>query len=173
MIESKFYESLSEELTNRGFFIVTNYAPENCIGICGINGTEKRIKYIEYLQKHYRLAAIKNIIFTIGQDECAGGFFEILIGSQTQEPFPMIFLHFKYNEHYYNMAYQCRDIARFSRLDNYGDEATKYMVECIKFMTKELMDVLHQWIVEGQFPALRFGESDELPKLMGNDFQRH
>jgi len=27
---------LSEELTKRGFFVATEHAPENCVGICGI-----------------------------------------------------------------------------------------------------------------------------------------
>ena len=68
MIERVFYETLNEELTKRGFFVATEHAPENCVGICGINGTEKLVRYVKYLQKNYRLAAIKNIIFNIGND---------------------------------------------------------------------------------------------------------
>ena len=52
MIESFFYETLSEELTKRGFFVATEHAPENCVGICGINGTEKRVRYVKYLQEN-------------------------------------------------------------------------------------------------------------------------
>lgn len=159
MIERFFYETLSKELTKRGFFVATEHAPENCVGICGINGTGERVRYVEYLQKHYRLAAIKNIIFNIGNEsrgECAGGWYEILVGSQTREPFPMIFINLKYNERYYKMAYQCRNIR-----DNYGNEATRYIVECIKYMTSSLMDVLHEWISEGKFPLHRFAEGLE------------
>lgn len=162
MKESFFYETLSEELTKRGFFVATEHAPENCVGICGINGTEKRVRYVEYLQENYRLAAIKNIIFNIGNDggECAGGWYEILVGSQTREPFPMIFINLKYNERYYKIAYRCENIHYFIR-DNDGKEATQYIVKCIKYMTSSLMDVLHEWISEGKFPLHRFAEGSE------------
>lgn len=163
MIEKSFYETLSEELTKRGFFVATEHAPENCIGICGINGTEKRVKYVKHLQENYRLAAIKNIIFSIGNDssgECAGGWYEILVGSQKREPFPMIFINLQYNERYYKMAYQCKYIHDFVR-GNYGKGATYYIVECIKFMTSSLMDVLHEWISDGKFPLHRFAEGPE------------
>ena len=163
MIERFFYKTLSDELTKRGFFVATEYAPENCVGICGINGTEKRVKYVKYLQENYRLAAIKNIIFSIGNDgsgECAGGWYEILVGSQTREIYPMIFINLKYNERCYKMAYQCRDIRNFIR-DNDGNEATRYIVECIKFVTSSLMDMLHEWISEGKFPLHRFAEGSE------------
>lgn len=163
MIERFFYETLSEELTKRGFFVATEHAPENCVGIYGVNSTEKRVKYVEYLQENYRLAAIKNIIFCIGNDsigEYAGGWYEILVGSQTREPFPMIVINLKYNERYYRMAYQCQNIRDFIR-DNYGNEATRYIVECVKFMTSSLMDVLHEWISEGKFPLHRLAEGSE------------
>ena len=164
MIERSFYETLSDELAQRGFFIATDYAPEHCIGICGFNGTEKRVKYVEYLQKNYRLAAIKNFIFSIGNmgdgGECTGGWYEVLAGSLTKEPFPMVFVHLRFNERYYNMAYQCRNIRDFVH-DNYGKEATRYIVECVKFMTSSLMDVLHEWITEGKFPLHRFAEGTE------------
>lgn len=163
MIERSFYETLSEELTKRGSFVATEHAPENCVGICGINGAEKRVKYVMYLKENYRLVAIKNIIFSIGNDdsgECAGGWYEILVGSQTREPFPMIFINLEYNERYYKMAYQCRYILDFVR-DNDGREATRYIVECIKSMTSSLMDVLHEWISEGEFPLHRFADGSE------------
>ena len=163
MIERVFYETLSEELTNRGFFVATEHAPENCVGICGINGTEKRVKYVKYLQENYRLAAIKNFIFSIGNEgsgECAGGWYEVLVGSQTREPFPTIVINLEYNERYYKMAYQCENIRNFIR-DNDGKEATRYIVEGIKFITSSLMDVLHEWISEGKFPLHRFAEGSE------------
>ena len=164
MIEKSFYETLSEELTKRGFFVATDFAPEHCVGICGINGTEQRVKYVEYLQENYRLAAIKNIIFNIGNDstcECAGGWYEVLVGSQTKEPFPMIFITLQYNERCYKMAYQCRYIRDFIIRDNYGKEATRYIVECVKSMTSSLMDVLNEWISDGKFPLHRFAEGSE------------
>lgn len=163
-MERFLYKTLSEELTKRGFFVATEHAPEHCVGICGINGTEKRVKYVEYLQKNYHLAAIKNIIFNIGNNrsgECAGGWYEVLVGSQTKEPFPMIFITLQYNERYYKMAYQCRYIRDFIIRDNDGKEATRHIVECIKFMTSSLMDVLHEWISEGKFPLHRFAEGSE------------
>ncbi len=163
MIERFLYKTLSEELTKRGFFVATDFAPEHCVGICGINGTKQRVKYVESLQENYRLAAIKNIIFNIGNEgsgEGAVGWYEILVGSQTKEPFPMIFIILKYNERYYKMAYQCRNIREFIR-DNDGNEATRYIMECIKFMTSSLMDVLHEWISEGKFPLHQFSEGSE------------
>lgn len=163
MIEKSFYETLSEELTKRGFFIATDFAPEHCVGICGINGTKQRVKYVEYLQENYRLAAIKNIIFNIGNEgsgECVGGRYEVFVGSQTKEPFPMIFIILKHNDRYYRMAYQCRHIHDFIR-DNDSKEATRYIVECVKSMTSSLMDVLHEWISEGKFPLHRFAEGSE------------
>lgn len=163
MIEGSFYETLSEELTKRGFFVATKYAPENCVGICGINGTEQRVKYVEYLQENYRLAAIKNIIFNIGNEgsgECAGGWYEVLVGSRTREPFPMIFITLQYNERYYKIAYQCENIRDFI-CDNDGKDATHYIVECIKYMTSSLMDILHEWISEGKFPLHRFAEGSK------------
>lgn len=129
MTES-FYETLSEELTKRGFFVATEHAPENCVGICGINGTKKRVRYVEYLQENYRLTAIKNIIFNIGNDgsgECAGGWYEVLVGSRTKEPFTMIFINLKYNERYYKMAYPCRNILDFARVNGVKG-ATHYIV---------------------------------------------
>lgn len=164
MIERFFYETLGDELKKRGFFIATDYAPEHCVGICGINGRKKCARYVEYLQENYRLAAIKNVIFSIGNTggggECVGGWYEVLVGSRTKEPFPMVFVTLKNNERYYKMAYQCRHITDFVD-DNYGKEATRYIVECVKFMTSSLMDVLHEWIMEGKFPLHRFGEGME------------
>ena len=163
MIERVFYETLSEELTKRGFFVATEHTPENCVGICGINRTEKLVRYVKYLQKNYRLAAIKNIIFNIGNDgscEFAGGWYEVLAGSRTIEPFPMIFINLKYKERYYKMAYQCRNIRDVIR-DNGDKEATRYIVECIKFITSSLMDVLHEWISEGKFPLHRFADGSK------------
>jgi len=165
MIERTFYETLSEELTKRGFFVATEHASENCVGICGINDTKKRSKYVKYLQENYRLAAIKNIIFNIGNDsasECAGGWYEVLVGSLTKELFPMIFINLKYNERYYKMAYQCRYIHDFIIRDNEGKEATRYIVECIKYITSSLMDVLNEWILEGKFPLHRFADGSEV-----------
>lgn len=153
---------MSEELTKRGFFVATEHAPENCVGICGINDTEKRAKYVKYLQENYRLAAIKNIIFSIGNDgsgECAGGWYEVLVGSRTKEPF-LIFITLQYNERYYKMGYQYRYICDFVR-DNDGKEATRYIVQCIRSITSSLMDVLHEWISEGKFPLHRFAEGSE------------
>ena len=164
MIEKSFYETLNEELTKRGFFVATEHAPENCVGICGINGTEKRVRYVKYLQENYRLAAIKNIIFSIGNDgsgECAGGWYEVLAGSRTKELFPMIFINLRHNERYYKMAYRCQYIRDFAIRDNDGKEATHYIVECIKFMTSSLMDVLREWILDGKFPLHRFAEGSE------------
>ena len=172
MIERFFYETLSEELKKRGFFVVTEQAPENCVGICGINGTENQVMYVECLQKHYRLAAIwryqfsksyQNIIFNIGNygsGECAGGYYEVLVGSRTKEPFPIISINLKYNERYYKMDYQCGNIRDFIA-DNDGKAATLYIVKCFKFMTSSLMDVLHEWISEGKFPLHRFAEGSE------------
>lgn len=159
MIERLFYENLNEELTKRGFFIVTDHAPENCIGICGINGTEKRNKYVRSLQEHYRFAAIKNVIFDVGE-ECLGGYYEILAGSQTKEPFPMIFIRLKYNDRCYNIAYQCDRIHLFVH-DKYGKDATRYFLECLMLMTSKLMGVLKEWITDGKFPLHRFADGAE------------
>ena len=164
MIEKCFYQSLSDELSKRGFFIATNYAPEDCIGICGINGNEKRYDYVRYLQKNYRLAAIKNIIFNVGQNECAGGFYEVLVGSRTKEPYPVIYITLKYDERYYKMAYACDRVADYV-YDNYGNDASKDIIECIRFITSKLMNVVQEWILEGKFPLHVFAEgSDELIK---------
>lgn len=158
MIERYFYETLNEELTQRGFFVATDHAPEHCIGLCGFNDTKKRVEYVEYLQENYRFAAVKNFIFDIGNSnngECLGGFYEVLVGSQTKEPFPMVFINLKHGDNHYKMAYECRYIRDFIR-DNTGKEATRYIVECIKRMTSELMDVLHKWMMEGKFPIDKF-----------------
>lgn len=155
MIERLFYERLNEELTKRGFFIVTDYAPQDCIGLSVINGTEKRVRYYENLQENYRLAAVKNIIISVGQEDTAGGFYEILVGSKSEAPFPVICVCLKYNERYYKMAYMCD---RFHLICERHEYAVEYLVECLKFETSKLMDVIHEWITEGKFPLHRFAE---------------
>lgn len=163
MIERYFYKSLNDELSKRGFFIATDHAPENCIGICGINGSEIRCDYIRNLQKNYRFAAIKNIIFTIGQNECAGGFYEVLVGSQTKEPYPMIYITLLHDGRFYKMAYSCERIIDFVHRDNNGNCATEYILECVRFITGRLMDIVQEWILEGKFPSHRFADgSDKL-----------
>ena len=163
MIERYFYKSLNDELSKRGFFIATDHAPENCIGICGINGSKIRYDYIRNIQKNYRFAAIKNIIFTIGQNECAGGFYEVLVGSQTKELYPMIYITLLYDERFYKMAYSCERIVDFVHCDNNGNGAIEYILECVRFTTGRLMDIVQEWILEGKFPLHRFADgSDKL-----------
>ena len=81
-------------------------------------------------------------------------------GSRAKEPFPMIFINLQYNGRYYKMAYRCEYIRDFAR-DNGAKGATHYIVECIKYMTSSLMDVLHEWISDGKFPFHRFAEGSE------------
>lgn len=152
------YQKIREELCKRGFFIVTDFAPEHCIGICLIQDVEKRIKYVEYLQEHYHMAAIKNIIFTVGQgDSLVDRFYEILIGSWDKEPYPMIYIHIRYKERYYTIAYSCD---RIMKLGSVG-HAMEYFVDCLKFITSRLTGYIQEWITEGKFPKHRFGEGSE------------
>ena len=159
--EREFYKSLKDELNRRSFFIVTDFAPEDCIGICGINGKDKVRNYAINLQENYRLAAIKNFIFTVGQHECAGGFFEILVGSRTKEFFPTIFINIKHEEKYYKMAYSCSRVAHIIQNED-GKEASKYIIDCLRYATSALMEVLQVWIVEGRFPFYRFSDGKGL-----------
>lgn len=159
MIEREFFRKLNEELTQRGFFIITDHSPENCINISIINGYEKQIKYVRYIQKNYKLAAVKNFTIIIGNNECVSGFFEILVGSETKEPYPMIFINIEYEKHLYKMAYMCRYVRDFI-FDNTGKEATKYIIECIKNMVSELMSIEHEWMVNGKFPTDKFALND-------------
>lgn len=158
-----YYDKIREELSKRGFFIVTDFAPEHCIGICLIQGVEERTKYVEYLQEHYHMAAIKNIIFTVGQgDSLVDGFYEILIGSQDKEPYPMIYIHLRHQERHYTMACSCD---RMKYLSGCAKEVAEYFVECLKFITSRLTGYIQEWITEGKFPKHRFGEGSEEFKI--------
>lgn len=164
MRERLFYKSLTEDLTKRGFFIVTDHAPENCIGISGINGREELVRFAGNLIKEYRLAAIKNFIISVGQEECAGGFYEILVGSQHNYPYPMIIVTLQYNERYYRLALACdywNDICRLVADSRQEEDGTRYIVEQIRYITGRLMHLVTEWIMEGKFPEHEFGEGNE------------
>ena len=166
-IERELKEKLPAELEKRDFLVVDwGFQAKKLPVINGFSCREKADEYLMNLIKEYDYVAYKNMLSYIGTDEeYIASVIEIMLGSRSKEPMPVIWIKTWYHKKLY--VWQClsKNFMRVMFRPPYKtivDDAIKELFDDLHDAVKAWQDDINTLICEGHFPKNHYSVGNDI-----------